>query len=140
LQNHCHRLVNYDIPFNPNKLEQRAGRIDRYGQRHSPEIYNFIPAGTAQNSAFKGEIEFLARVAVKVSQMHSDLGSVNPVLADALQKRLTGDASVADVDALADRAAARGRKAGDVKAAANVSEQVERLGETYDNSVAELHL
>src|SRR5690606_11364568 len=70
----------------------------------------------------------------------SDLGSVNPVLADALQKRLTGDASVADVDALADRAAARGRKAGDVKAAANVSEQVERLGETYDNSVAELHL
>ncbi|HEU5130407.1 MAG TPA: DISARM system SNF2-like helicase DrmD [Glycomyces sp.] len=140
LQNHCHRLVNYDIPFNPNKLEQRAGRIDRYGQRHSPEIYNFIPADTAQNSAFKGEIEFLARVAVKVSQMHSDLGSVNPVLADALQKRLTGDASVADVDALADRAAARGRKAGDVKAAANVSEQVERLGETYDNSVAELHL
>ncbi len=64
LQRHCNHLVNYDIPFNPNKLEQRAGRIDRYGQRHSPEIYNFIPADTAQNSAFKGEIEFLARVAV----------------------------------------------------------------------------
>ena len=31
LQNYCHRLVNYDLPFNPNRLEQRAGRIDRYG-------------------------------------------------------------------------------------------------------------
>jgi len=27
-----HRLVNYDIPFNPNKLEQRIGRIDRYAK------------------------------------------------------------------------------------------------------------
>jgi len=30
LQKYWHRLVNYDIPFNPNKLEQRIGRIDRY--------------------------------------------------------------------------------------------------------------
>ena len=36
LQHHCHRLVNFDIPFNPNRLEQRIGRIDRYGQTRTP--------------------------------------------------------------------------------------------------------
>ena len=44
LQDHCHRLVNYDIPFNPNRLEQRAGRIDRYGQTHRPQILHFVGA------------------------------------------------------------------------------------------------
>ena len=38
LHEHCHRLVNYDIPFNPNKLEQRIGRIDRDGQPKTPEV------------------------------------------------------------------------------------------------------
>src|SRR4029079_16543894 len=33
LQTHCHRLVNFDIPFNPSRREQRIGRIDRYGQK-----------------------------------------------------------------------------------------------------------
>ena len=36
LQTHCHRLVNFDIPFNPSRLEQRIGRIDRYGQTEEP--------------------------------------------------------------------------------------------------------
>ena len=33
LQRHCHRVIHYDIPFNPNRLEQRIGRVDRHGQR-----------------------------------------------------------------------------------------------------------
>lgn len=49
----CSRMVNYDIPWNPMKIEQRIGRIDRFGQK-SPkvQIYNFITDGTVEEKIF----------------------------------------------------------------------------------------
>jgi superfamily II DNA/RNA helicase len=45
LQRHCHRVIHYDMPFNPNRLEQRIGRVDRHGQRHRVEVSHFVGAG-----------------------------------------------------------------------------------------------
>ena len=43
LQNHCPRLIHYEIPWNPNRLEQRNGRIDRHGQQAAEVlIYHFV--------------------------------------------------------------------------------------------------
>jgi hypothetical protein len=46
LQNHCSQLIHYEIPWNPNRMEQRNGRVDRHGQKH-PEVhvYHFVGAG-----------------------------------------------------------------------------------------------
>ena len=44
----CHILFNYDIPSNPNRLEQRMGRILRYGQRHDCLIFNFVATNTIE--------------------------------------------------------------------------------------------
>ena len=44
----CHVLFNYDIPWNPNRLEQRMGRIHRYGQRFDCLIFNFVAANTIE--------------------------------------------------------------------------------------------
>ena len=44
----CHILFNYDIPWNPNRLEQRMGRIHRYGQRFDCIIFNFVAANTIE--------------------------------------------------------------------------------------------
>ena len=44
----CHVLFNYDIPWNPNRLEQRMGRIHRYGQRFDCLIFNFVAANTVE--------------------------------------------------------------------------------------------
>ena len=46
LQERCCHLIHLDLPYNPNRLEQRNGRIDRYGQKHDPQIRYLYLAGT----------------------------------------------------------------------------------------------
>jgi hypothetical protein len=147
LQRHCHRLVNYDIPFNPNKLEQRIGRIDRYGQREVAEVRHFVGAGyeKARPGSYEDDLEFLSRVAVKVARMEEDLGAVNAVLAAAVQERLLGRLRPDfDVDRATEAEAKRNRRAvgvaGAVPAEQNVGDQVRRLRAQLDESIADLHI
>lgn len=58
----CNSMVNYDLPWNPMVLEQRIGRIDRFGQK-SPvvNIYNFIVAGSIQEEIY---IRLLERIGI----------------------------------------------------------------------------
>jgi SNF2 family DNA or RNA helicase len=44
----CNHLINYDLPWNPMRLEQRIGRIHRYGQEKDVQIYNFATRGTIE--------------------------------------------------------------------------------------------
>jgi SNF2 family DNA or RNA helicase len=43
-----HRLVNFDLPWNPMEIEQRIGRLHRLGQQRPVHIYNLVQAGTLQ--------------------------------------------------------------------------------------------
>ncbi len=64
----CHLMVNYDIPWNPNRLEQRMGRIHRYGQRHEVHIYNLIAAQTREG-------KILEKLFEKLDSIRESLGS-----------------------------------------------------------------
>ena len=44
----CHKLVNFDLPWNPMEIEQRIGRLHRLGQQHPVRIYNFVQQGSLQ--------------------------------------------------------------------------------------------
>jgi superfamily II DNA or RNA helicase len=88
LQAYCHRLVNFDIPFNPSRLEQRIGRIDRYGQQHASEIYQLAPS--ERESALAKDTAFLLdKVRDKIGQVAADLGSVNEVIDADIQDHFT---------------------------------------------------
>lgn len=132
LQKHCHRLINYDIPFNPNKLEQRIGRIDRYGQTHTPDVRHFVGTGwDGTVDTYEADLEFLARVAGKVARMREDLGPVNAVISDRVQRRMLGEAvAIGDVETAAPKQ--------DVPTETNVGAQVRRLRATLDETVDEL--
>jgi superfamily II DNA/RNA helicase len=63
----CKLMVNYDIPWNPTRLEQRMGRIHRYGQRYEVHIYNLIAEDTREG-------EVLKRILEKLELMREHLG------------------------------------------------------------------
>ena len=55
----CRLMVNYDIPWNPARLEQRMGRIHRYGQKHDVRIVNLVSAGTREGRVLRVLLERL---------------------------------------------------------------------------------
>ena len=102
LQRHCWRMLHWEIPWNPSRLEQRNGRIDRHGQPHPfVEIRHFVPEGWENDtSGFATELGFLSRVAHKVEQIRDDLGSVGSVLADQVGDAMLGRRTRIDDDAI----------------------------------------
>ncbi len=72
LQKACKRLIHLEIPWNPNRYEQRNGRIDRYGQTRPPEIYLLVATRSLEQRVAQIVVEKLERIA-------DQLGSVSNV-------------------------------------------------------------
>jgi superfamily II DNA or RNA helicase len=64
----CHIMINYDIPWNPNRLEQRMGRIHRYGQKKDVYMFNIVAEDTREGEVFKKLFE-------KIEEIKNSLGT-----------------------------------------------------------------
>lgn len=83
-QKHCRNLIHYEIPWNPVRLEQRNGRIDRHGQRADEvRVHHFVYRNQSDS-------EFLDRIVKKVDAIREDLGSVGAVIAEDVRLRSLG--------------------------------------------------
>ena len=97
----CNILFNYDIPWNPNRLEQRMGRIHRYGQRKNCLIFNFVATNTIEGRVLRRLLHKLEEIrdALDDDAVFNVVGEVLPaahverVLRDYYAGRL-GDADL----------------------------------------------
>ncbi len=134
LQNYCHRLINFDIPFNPSRIEQRIGRIDRYGQTHTPTVFHFVPV--TSSTTFTTDMEFMARIAKKVGQVAADLGSVNQVIDLDIQRHFSPSKSRTTV--VDDRAATIINKT--LAGGLELNQQLDDLSRSFHAKKVDLHL
>ena len=71
----CHLLVNYDLPWNPMRVEQRIGRVDRIGQASVVQVFNFWVQGTVEEKV----LDVLDR---RINVFEETVGGLDPILGD----------------------------------------------------------
>lgn len=106
LQRTARYMVHWDCPWNPSKLEQRNGRLDRHGQARDVTVHHFL-------SDQDNDLKFLAHVIGKADEIREDLGSVNELFDEAVHRRLVNseDPETVQKDLDLRVAVARGRAA-----------------------------
>lgn len=137
LQNWCNYLIHVEIPWNPNVMEQRNGRIDRHGQKKD-EVLIWHPVGQpAKGSNDVDDTEFLFRAAKKVESIRQDLGSVGPVLARRIERAMLGERPTLNTD---DAESLRRQKQGSLAFERNLRGKVADLHERLLESRQEFGL
>ncbi len=78
LHYYCHLMIHFDIPWSLITLEQRNGRIDRYGQNKPPQIYYLLTI--SKNAEIQGDLRVLNKLIEKEQEAHKNIGDAATIL------------------------------------------------------------
>lgn len=78
LHYYCHLMIHFDIPWSLITLEQRNGRIDRYGQNTPPQIYYLL--NISKNEQIQGDLRVLNKLIEKEQEAHKNIGDAATIL------------------------------------------------------------
>lgn len=137
LQNHCDRMIHLEIPYNPNVMEQRNGRIDRWGQKQDQVLIWHPVDGSEDKDSIGGHKEDIIRALRKLEAMREDMGSVNPVIAPQLSELLEGKRKLLDTREAEERAN-RARRF--FRAEREFAERIARLHDRLEETRMDFHL
>ena len=90
----AHILFNFDLPWNPMDVEQRIGRIHRYGQTHTAQVYNLVLSDTIEGRIFlllTDKLEEIANTLGKVDERGNVAEDLHTQILGQLSERLTYD-------------------------------------------------
>lgn len=113
LQDTCHTLVHYDLPWNPMRMHQRVGRLNRFGQKHPVDVYMMRNPATVEGRIWAKLLEKLDRIAVTFRSVQTSpedihglvLGAAPPsALAELMST--AAEVPIADLDSWFDARAA----------------------------------
>ncbi|MBS1830479.1 MAG: DNA helicase [Acidobacteria bacterium] len=125
LQETARLVFHFDIPWNPSRLEQRNGRLDRHGQARDVTVFHF----TSEDDA---DLKFIGKVVQKVHEIREDLGSMGEVFDSAFERRFLDQE---DTDTLIDGMEHDVKK---MKGRASVPRAAQDVnGEAYARSLSE---
>ncbi len=74
----CHIMFNYDLPWNPMRIEQRIGRLDRIGQERNVQVYNFSLEGTLDG-------RILTVLQDRIQLFERTIGNLDPILGEDIE-------------------------------------------------------
>lgn len=90
LQRTCRSLLHWDIPWNPSRMEQRNGRLDRHGQARDVAIYHF-------SSSDDASLRFMGRLLGKRSRIRDDQIMADPLFSEAIMAHFASDSLDTDL-------------------------------------------
>ena len=122
LQRSARLLLHWDCPWNPSRIEQRNGRLDRHGQPRTVQTFHFA-------SQVNADLRFLALLVSKVDKIRSDLGSMAEILDRAVHQGLVEGRDLSLVDKQLDNEIASRRNHAHFEADSSVSLEEARLRE-----------